>query len=195
MISQRKGGDRGAFWRNLRKHPGAIGAVVPSSRGLSRRMAEMIDLGSGGKVVELGAGTGAVTNALLNYGLSKERLIVVEYLPEFVDFLRTRFPGVNIIQGDAAQLGEELEVKTNTSLEEVNAIVSSLPLRSLERDKAEEITGEWKKMKSPESKVVQFTYDLRTWKHPTLKDFRCLRTRYALWNLPPARIDLLQRKH
>lgn len=194
MNLQRNGGDRGAFWRNLRKHPGAVGAVVPSSRGLSRRMAEMLDPEAKGKVVELGAGTGAVTHALLNRGLPRDRLVVVEYLPEFVEFLRNRFPGVNIIQGDAAQLEEELETKTGTSLNEVSTIVSSLPLRSLERDKAEEIIGEWKKMKLPESKVVQFTYDLRSWKHPVLKDFRRLRTRYALWNLPPARVDLLQRK-
>lgn len=193
MSSPRNGGEHGRFWKNLRKHPGAVGAVVPSSRGLSRRMAEMLDLKSQGKIVELGAGTGAVTRALLDQGLPADQLIVVEYLTEFVEFLKERFPGVTVIQGDAAQLGKILEEKTGTSLDEVRAIVSSLPLRSLDREKAEEITGEWKKLKSPDSRVVQFTYDLRSWKHPSLKDFRCLRTRFALWNIPPARVDLLQR--
>ena len=59
---------------------------------------------SPGPVVELGPGTGPVTQALLQRGLAPERLILVEYDPAFCRLLERRFPGVRVIQGDAYDL-------------------------------------------------------------------------------------------
>ncbi len=191
MTRTRTGRGFRAFWKGWFHNPSSVGAVVPSSRGLTRRMAAMLDPSSSGIVIELGAGTGVVTQALIERGISKDRLIVVEYMPEFVGYLRKRFPDVQILQGDAAQLGTILQQQTNRSLDEVYAIVSSLPLRSLPSAKSNEIVGEWKKLTHPQACVVQYTYSLYSWKHQTLDGFHRLRTRFAWWNLPPARIDLL----
>jgi phosphatidylethanolamine/phosphatidyl-N-methylethanolamine N-methyltransferase len=98
---------------------------------------------------------------------------------------------VKILQGDAAQLGRILQQQANHSLNEVYAIVSSLPLRSIPKAKSDQIVGEWEKLTHPSACVVQYTYNICTWYHPSLAEFHRLRTRFAWWNLPPARIDLL----
>ena len=46
-----------------------MGAVVPSSKLLARTMAQYVDVSSDGPVIELGPGTGAITNALVEQGV------------------------------------------------------------------------------------------------------------------------------
>src|SRR3546814_14318976 len=85
--------------------PGMIGAVCSSSRYLAAEIAHMVPSGDG-LVVELGAGTGMVTQALLEHGISPRRLIIVERSEGFVAHLRHRFPEATVIHGDAANLCE-----------------------------------------------------------------------------------------
>src|SRR5215813_985800 len=95
------------FLKRWLRRPFAIGAVVPSGRLLAEAMAEatLANLdGRDGHVVELGAGTGEVTKALLAKGIAPERLAVVERDPELSLFLRRHFAGPRIIEGDAAKL-------------------------------------------------------------------------------------------
>lgn len=181
-----------SFWRSLRRNPGSVGAIVPSSRGLSRKMADMLDPGTPGRVVELGGGTGSITRAILERGIDPKKLIVVEYLPDLARHLQRHFPGLQVIQGDAAELPDLLKREAGIGLGDVSAIVSSIPLRSLPRQKSLEIVGHWRALPFPDSRVVQFTYDLRDWAHPSLRGFRRVLTRYAWVNLPPARVDWLE---
>ena len=55
-------------------------------------------------VLELGPGTGAVTDALLKHGLREDRLIAIENNPTLAKLLRKRFPRAQIITGDAWDL-------------------------------------------------------------------------------------------
>ena len=98
----------GLFAREMFSRPAAVGAIWPSSGRLARSVASRVPRLGDGLVLELGGGTGAVTHALLERGIAPERLAVVEFSPIFVRFLRTRFPGVTILQGDAAELGKLL---------------------------------------------------------------------------------------
>ncbi len=95
------------FLKRWLRRPFATGAVVPSGRLLAEAMARttrsVID-GRPGHVVELGAGTGEVTKALLAAGIAPERLVLVERDPEFATFLRRHFRGPRIVEGDAARL-------------------------------------------------------------------------------------------
>lgn len=191
----KQGGRREAhrsFWRSLRRNPGSVGAIVPSSRGLSRKMAGMLDPEIPGRVIELGGGTGSITRAILERGVNPEKLIVVEYLPDLARHLERNFPGLQVIQGDAAELPALLQREAGIGLGEVSAIVSSIPLRSLPRAKTRQIVEHWRALPFPESRVIQFTYDLRDWAHPSLDGFRRVMTRYAWVNLPPARVDWLE---
>ena len=61
-----------------------------------------------GPVVELGPGTGAITNALIEHGIDQKRLVLVEYDPGFCALLRDRYPQAEVVQGDAYTLRESL---------------------------------------------------------------------------------------
>ena len=69
------------------------GAVTPSGRMLARTMAAYADPNVSGSVIELGPGTGPVTQALIQRGVAPERLVLVEYDPEFCKLLMIILPG------------------------------------------------------------------------------------------------------
>lgn len=175
------------FAREMFSQPAAVGAIWPSSYRLARSVASRVPLHGNGLVVELGGGTGAVTQALLRRGIAPGRLKVIERSPVFVRHLRARFPGVTILPGDAAKLGELLPRGSH-----IDAIVSSLPLRSLSAQEAAAIVAQWSALVADGSVVVQFTYDLRSTGHLSLPGF-LQRASDIVWaNLPPARVLALQ---
>jgi phosphatidylethanolamine/phosphatidyl-N-methylethanolamine N-methyltransferase len=115
------------FFRSLLLNPKAVGAVAPSSPKLSQLMASPVDPANT-LVLEIGAGTGAVTRALLERNVRPDRLFVVERDPLMVAFLRRQFPGVRVRCGEAVHLRRIL---SSESVGKVNSVVSSLPLRNL----------------------------------------------------------------
>jgi len=94
----------GLFLRRWLANPLQMGSVVPSSPALCRRIVRQAWPKPGEQVLELGAGTGVVSRALLAAGLAPERLAVVEIVPDMTAFLRAQLPGVLVLQGDARDL-------------------------------------------------------------------------------------------
>lgn len=115
------------FFRSWLQNPKAIGALAPSSPKLSQLMASPVDPANT-PVLEIGAGTGAVTRALLERNVRPDRLFIVERDPSLVAFLRREFPGVRVRCGEAAHVGRIL---SSESVGKVNTVVSSVPLRNL----------------------------------------------------------------
>lgn len=115
-------GQLGGFFRSLVSDPRSVGAVVPSGASLGRLMAR--GCGAGTRVVEVGAGTGALTRAILNAGVAEQDLCLVDSDERFVEMLKERFPGARTVHGDALSLGEHLEDLTG----QVDYIISGLPL-------------------------------------------------------------------
>ncbi len=89
------------FIRSWLEKPLAIGAVAPSSKPLARTMARYVDPAKPGPIVELGPGTGPITEALVERGIDEARLVLLEFDPGFCEMLRTRFPRATVVQGDA----------------------------------------------------------------------------------------------
>ena len=86
------------------KKPLAVGAVTPSSKLLARTMAQYVDPEGTGPVIELGPGTGPITEALIEHGVAPSRLVLVEFNPAFCQLLRERFPEATVVQADAYRL-------------------------------------------------------------------------------------------
>src|SRR5947199_10441846 len=84
--------DEVRFLRSWMEKPLHMGAVMPSGRVLARTMAQYVDIGSRGPVIELGPGTGAITSALIEHGVDQKRPVLVEYNPGFCAPLRHRSP-------------------------------------------------------------------------------------------------------
>ncbi len=174
------------FLKTMILHPKATGAVLPSSKRLAREMAQYIQLSEQGMVVELGAGTGVMTQAMLDRGIQEEKIIAIEYAPRLVKTLRKRFPTMHIIEGDAAQLDQLLK---NMSVQ-IDAVISGLPLRSLPEAVSNNILAKIPQVLSKQGRYIQFTYDIRSgysFYPPRYKpvDFK------IIWrNIPPAKIDV-----
>lgn len=146
------------FLKRWLRRPFAMGAVVPSGRLLAEEMARvtMAALGSRpGHVIELGAGTGEVTKALLAAGIPAGRLALVERDPELAVFLRRHFHGLQIVEGDAMRLPRLI---SDHDLAPVAAVVSSLPLLSLPAEVVNGIVGGVFEALPPGGALVQFTY-------------------------------------
>ncbi|HSI01641.1 MAG TPA: phospholipid methyltransferase [Reyranella sp.] len=146
------------FLKRWLRRPLAMGAVVPSGRLLGEAMARATRQeieGRAGYVIELGAGTGQVTKALLAAGIRPERLALVERDPELAIFLRRHFRGPRIIEGDAARLTRLLAAN---HVERVAAVVSSLPLLSLPAEVVNGIVHGVFEALPRGAALVQFTY-------------------------------------
>src|SRR5476651_94906 len=89
--------DSTLFLREWLANPLRTGAVAPSSPKLAAAMAEWLPADPENYVLELGPGTGAVTEALIKYGLREDRLVAIERNPTMADLLRKRFPLARII--------------------------------------------------------------------------------------------------
>ena len=120
------------FFKGWIDGPKAVGAILPTSSITARRMASVIDTGSGLPVLELGPGTGVITKAILKQGVKPADLYSIEYSQDFVDHLNTIFPGVNIIQGDAFDLDSALGEKKD---QKFDCIISAVPMLNFPMDK------------------------------------------------------------
>jgi phosphatidylethanolamine/phosphatidyl-N-methylethanolamine N-methyltransferase len=85
-----------------------VGSVIPSSRALGRGVAAETAWEPGQYVVELGGGTGSITMGLIERGIPRDRLFVLELDTAMHAYLKERLPGVNVVQGDATRLDEIL---------------------------------------------------------------------------------------
>lgn len=92
------------FFRRWLANPLEMGSIVPSSPALCRRIVRAVRRAPDEHVVELGAGTGVVSRALLQGGIPAERLTVVEIVPSMAAWLAGTLPGANVIAGDARTL-------------------------------------------------------------------------------------------
>jgi phosphatidylethanolamine/phosphatidyl-N-methylethanolamine N-methyltransferase len=174
------------FWRRYLHRPLGIGAVAPSGAKLARAMIETLAPGDKDTVVEIGPGTGPFTRALIASGIEPSRLILVEFDAEFVRHLRQRFPGVNVLHGDASQLPQLLKEQGHGT---VPRILSGLPLRSMPNSVRSAITRAMATSLTTHGSLVQFSYFVA----PPLAEAEVKacgltgrRARAVMANIPPA---------
>ena len=183
-------GDEARFFKAWFENPMRTGAVSPSGRFLARMMARYVDPAGDGPIIELGPGTGPVTQALLQRGVAPERLVLVEYDEAFCGLLRKRFPRCVVVQGDAYDLGKTLAGIVDGP---VAAVVSSLPLLNCPEAQRRGLIERAFRMMKPDGCFVQFTYGmvsplpLRP-REGMPKDFWGEASPPVLLNLPPARV-------
>lgn len=177
--------DEVRFLRSWIEKPLHMGAVMPSGKVLARTMAEYVDVKSSGPVIELGPGTGAITNALVDRGVDPRRLVLVEYNPSFCALLRDRYPKATVVQGDAYALRDTLWDVLSVP---ASAVVSGLPLVTKPMLTRLKLIREAFAALAPSAPFVQFTYSVAP---PIPKSLPGVSTEASerIWmNLPPARV-------
>jgi phosphatidylethanolamine/phosphatidyl-N-methylethanolamine N-methyltransferase len=177
--------DEVRFIRSWIERPLSIGAVTPSGKVLARAMARYVDPSSNGPVVELGPGTGPVTEALVQAGVDPARLVLVEFNPTFCHLLRTRYPDATLVQGDAYGMRRLLETLL---IQPAAAVVSGLPLVT------KPIKMRWRLIRDafdlmvPGAPFVQFTYSMASPLPQRLGGFSAEASERIWMNIPPARV-------
>jgi phosphatidylethanolamine/phosphatidyl-N-methylethanolamine N-methyltransferase len=117
--------DASIFFALWLQKPLRIAAANPSGARLADAIARCIDLARPGPVLELGAGTGSLTQGLVRAGCPPERIIALEREPPLIAVLRREFPGMTVIEGDATRIGDYLAGKVGR----LASVVSSLPIK------------------------------------------------------------------
>ncbi|MGH6960365.1 MAG: class I SAM-dependent methyltransferase [Dongiaceae bacterium] len=180
------------FFRQWLRDPLKIGAIAPSSRELAAAMAALVPPHATQPIVELGGGTGVITDALLDAGVPRRRLFVIERDPVLHGVLAERFPGVHVVRGDAADLGPLLRP---LGVQRAGAVVSGLPLLNMRKTTQHRIVEQSFALLEPGAPFIQFTYGLFSPipRHSFGLDGAVKRRVFN--NLPPASVWLYRRPH
>lgn len=170
------------------KSPLRVASITPSSTRLANAMAAHLPDGDG-LVIELGGGTGKITRALLDAGVSPDHLIVVERDPHFYRYMKQHFPQVTVILGDACELTRLLkdrQIKTP-----VRAVVSGLPLLAMDTGTQKKIVEQSLALTKPQGGLIQFSYGLFSPVKNSVQMELALKPRCVaqVWkNIPPAKV-------
>lgn len=113
------------FFRRWLADPLQMGSIVPSSRTLSSRIADLAAADGDGVVLEIGAGTGVISRALLEAGVAPERLALVEIVPDMAEHLRESLPGATVLCADAFALTQHLPERFAGR---VSSVICGIPL-------------------------------------------------------------------
>jgi phosphatidylethanolamine/phosphatidyl-N-methylethanolamine N-methyltransferase len=178
------------FIRTWLEKPLALGAVTPSSRALGRTMAAYVDPATPGPVIELGSGTGPITEALVAQGIDPVRLVLVEFDATFCRRLRARFPRATVLQGDAYSLKPLL---AGMLQEPAAAVVSGLPLFTKPLKTRLRLLFEAFGLMAPGAPFIQFTYNAVPPLPARLDRVRAQASERIWMNIPPARVWVYRR--
>jgi phosphatidylethanolamine/phosphatidyl-N-methylethanolamine N-methyltransferase len=183
------------FFRQWLKNPLRTAAVAPSSAELAAAMiAELPD--NARRVIELGGGTGAITQALLDAGIQSDDLLVLELNEELHAHLHARFPGVRVVLGDARSLKQLARGNGYLEAGPVDAIVSGLGLLTMPHPLQRDILAAAFGCLRAEGVFVQFTYGPIAPVADAVAEQLGLRVRrgdFVLRNVPPATVYVYAR--
>jgi len=170
------------------RQPLKVGAILPSSKELSRVVVESCHIRPADTVVELGPGTGAFTGLILKRLSNRGRLLAVELNPTHADILRRRFPKCEVVEGSAEHLTSHLDGGL------ADCIVSGLAWGTMSPRLQNQILRAILRSLKPGGQFVAFAYVHAAWL-PTSRRFRQRLERHfkqvettpIVWrNLPPA---------
>lgn len=153
-------------------------------------MASYVDIADPRPVLELGPGTGVITKALIARGVTPERIVAVEFNPDFCTLLGERFAGITVIRGDAYNLPATLAEHDRAPFA---AVVSSLPLLTRPPPIRKTLIRDALALTAPGGPLVQFSYSLLPPVKAAPGRFTVERSKWVAMNLPPAQVWVYRR--
>jgi phospholipid N-methyltransferase len=180
------------FFRAWAANPLQVASIVPSGDALSELITSEISAKTG-PVIELGPGTGVFTRALLNRGLEERDLTLVEFGSDFAVILQARFPEARVIWMDAQRLGQ----LQSHGRRPAGAVVSGLPLLSMQPRKVIAILLGSFRLMGENGKFYQFTYGPRCPIPRRILDrlgLKAVCIGRTVHNIPPAAVYRISRR-
>ena len=184
-LHERRASPAWLFFRRFLAHPLRLASILESSPSLSRLVAEQISCDPDDYVVELGAGTGPITRALLAAGVAPDRLIAVEIDAQMAGFLRQRFPGVTVIEEDALALKDAIPPE---ALKKIGAVVCGVPISLLPAAQQRDLVDVMLSLLPPGRGFLAYTHRLTSPLPADALGLASERRAFTLLNLPPASV-------
>jgi len=187
VLSRILGSDNARFLREFVRDPIQTAAIAPSSPALAEAMAAVVPSDGHPTVVELGPGTGAIIAAIQRRLGGRGRHLAIERQPRWASLLQQRFPDVDVIHGDVADLPAIL---TEHDADPADAVVSGLPWAAYRGQLVVDLAGALASC----GVFSQFAYSWSRWAPPARAELAALRRHFSdvvisapiRRNLPPA---------
>src|SRR3989344_1456833 len=145
------------FFNKFLRGVTVIGSATPSSKWFARTAIRSIDWDRASVIIELGAGTGVITEAILHKARPDSHIIAIEQDPDFVRVLESKFAttrNVDIVQADCYELGNILRAR---GISHADVIVSGLPILAFPEKKRRELLKVIIRALSPDGIFHQIT--------------------------------------
>jgi phospholipid N-methyltransferase len=183
--------EHAAFLAAFLRDPFTTGSVAPSSRWLAARMVREAGLADARTVVELGPGTGAITQAIVRDLEGEALFVAVEFNPAFAAALARGFPRARVLNDTAERLPALLAEQERPS---ADCILSRLPFAAFPKAQQERLLDAVERALAPGGRFVTYAYIPAAWLAPGRSLRRLLESRFprlettpVVWrNLPPA---------
>ena len=169
------------FLRKFLHDAERIAAVAPSSRALAQALCREVDPHTPQTIVELGAGTGAVTSWACRTSHPQSRIIALEIDRDFAAILRRRCPRAEVVAGDVRHLDVYLAQRDVTR---IDLMICCLALPALPRATNLAIF-ECLARRGPQACFTQLTLVPWLYRRMYARLFDEVRFRIAFRNLPP----------
>jgi phosphatidylethanolamine/phosphatidyl-N-methylethanolamine N-methyltransferase len=182
--------DMSLFLRRAARRPDLLAAPAPTGSRLAARVAAVVPADRPVTVVELGAGTGALTTAVAARLAPGSRFVAIELDPELAAHLRAVCPDVEVVEGDAVDL---VAILAELDIDRVDAVVTSLPWTFLPPAVRRDLLADITELLTPDGVftlirvLVALPSRVRVLRDDLASAFADIREDRPVWrNLPPA---------
>ncbi len=172
------------FIKRFAKSPRRIGSVAPSSKFLTKAVLDRVDWENANFIAELGAGTGVFTREIVKRAKSDAKILVFEIDPALQKMIREEHPehkGLSL-HSDAQELRKYMN---DNGINQLDFVISSLPFTVLPPRMTVRILDAVVKALKPSGHFVAYQYS-SIMKHVLKKKFSHMKTRFVMFNIPPA---------
>lgn len=173
------------FFQRWMANPMAIGSVTPSGPGLRKLIRENLVHGPDEVVAEFGAGTGAITRALLEGGMPSERIYSFEIDPHLAQYVHGVYPDVNVINGDCRKVAETLGPDL---VGKVGTVVIGIPMAMLPMTMQREIVEATFSVMPEGRRFLLYTYMIHSPLNLKELGLKGKRIGFTWKNVPPASV-------
>lgn len=179
-------------------HPTKTGAILPSNNKLCELITDTADLQNVSTVVELGSGTGVITEKILQKKAEDTTFFALEINPAFVESTKTKCPEAVVYQSSAENIMKHLELHGESGCDR---IISSLPWSTFNRQMQKTLLDSIYDVLNPGGLFLTYAYVLgivapSAWKFrkKIYAKFDHVTTSRTVWsNVPPAFIYICKK--
>ena len=176
--------NRITFFKEAIKNLRTSGTVVPSSKFLVKKMLAGIDFKTARILVEFGPGSGIITREILNRMHPEARLFCFEINEVFFEHLsKDKHPQLILLKTSATEI---VKVLQKNGIEQVDYVVSSLPLANMPATVSREVLEKTYTALRNKGEFIQYQYSLQNKKDVKEIFGQYVKVQFVTLNIPPA---------